>query len=139
MHAILRDFYMGPAGWTLCALALYGIILTFRVKTNRLPKEAVYSFYNWAHLQILFSFLSIGIGYQFRRSGGHEGFVINVVRRQMEILLMQSVSIVLVTLLMILVSGVTRMWPSFDKSGVFQVILIFSDICLICGTSLSFF
>ena len=55
----------------------------------------------------------------------------DLIGRQLEVLLSLSASIVIVILLMFLVSGTIKIWPNFNRAGVFQVIVLFSDVSIL--------
>ncbi|MCU0858769.1 MAG: hypothetical protein MUC65_10260, partial [Pontiellaceae bacterium] len=50
---------------------------------------------------------------------------------QIEVLLSTSVCVVFAVILMALISAIVGKWPSIHNSAIFQVIIIFADICIL--------
>ena len=129
--------YLGFAGLTLCALALYGVLLAILIRTGRLPKSSIQSFYGWSQIQILYSFLNngaSGIAKCFYCIGPFklELFIENIAMSVIAL----AIDISSVFLLLALLSIGIGKRPEMSRICFFQIIILFVDLCVLIGCAL---
>jgi hypothetical protein len=119
---------------TFCILVIYGFVMIVRIKTKRLPEDALQFYYGLSHIQILFSFLATAMGFikcfQFSSTSGL--MKLELLNENLgEVLLGLSISVFAVFILVALVALFTGIRPIIRKTEPIQVITFLFDVCVL--------